>query len=85
MRTTLNIDDEIYRMAKALAAHRGCSVSSVIEESLRDALARAEQPTSRGPLPVLSQSGGTLPGVDLNDRKALRELLEIGGNSSALP
>ncbi len=82
MRTTLNIDDEIYRMTKALAAHRGCSVSSVIEESLREALARAEQPASRGPLPILSQSGGTLPGVDLNDRKALRELLDM---SSLVP
>ena len=35
MRTTLNIDDSLYRLAKSTAALRGCSVTSIIEEPFR--------------------------------------------------
>jgi hypothetical protein len=81
----LTIDDDVYRKTKELAARRGCSVSSVIEDCLREALADLTGTVETRPLPLLRETGGTLPGVDLDDRKALRELLDIGGNSSALP
>jgi len=85
VRTTLTIDDDLYRMTKALAEQRGCSVSSVVEDSLREAIDRLGDPALQRQLPVLSQSGGTLAGVDLEDRRALRQLLNTGANSSALP
>jgi hypothetical protein len=39
MRTTLDIDDTLHRRAKELAARTGRSLTSVIEDALRDALA----------------------------------------------
>ena len=41
MRTTLTIDDDLYRRAKAHAALSGQSVGAVIEDALRDLLQRS--------------------------------------------
>lgn len=75
MRTTLVIPDEVYREVKATAAREGITVTSFIEQSLRDALDRSRL---RGEvrLPLLPQSGGTLPGVELRDNAGVRDLLE---------
>ena len=73
MRTTLVIDDGLYRQIKALAAQSGTTVTSVVERSLRDTLER----TSRRPeprLPTLPQTGGARPGVDLRDNASIRDL-----------
>lgn len=51
-------------------------MSSVIEDCLREALADLTGTVETRPLPLLRETGGTLPGVDLDDRKALRELLD---------
>lgn len=76
VRTTLDIDDLLYRRAKATAAERGCSVTSVIEEALRSALDAKVLDAPLQPLPVASESGGTLPGVDLYDARALAAILD---------
>lgn len=75
MRTTLNIDDELYRRVKATAALRGCTVTSLIEDSLREALMVRESGQAR-PIRVLPERGGVRAGVDLTDGRALRELLD---------
>lgn len=75
MRTTLVLDDMLYREIKALAAHRGTTVTSVVEDSLRLMLARASvRPT--GDLPVLPQGGGLHSGIDLTDNASIRDVLE---------
>jgi hypothetical protein len=84
MRTTLDIDDHLYRRAKSTAAERGCSVTSVIEEALRLALDAAEVPRQVPPLPVSKETGGVLPGVDLYDGRALRALMDEGRDVNAL-
>jgi len=76
VRTTLDIDDLLYRRAKATAAERGCSVTYVIEEALRSALDAEVLDAPLQPLPVASESGGTLPGVDLYDARALAAILD---------
>lgn len=81
MRTTLNIDDDLYRQVKATAALRGCSVTSLIEESLRQALASSER--SLLPLPVSSRQPGfteafLASGIDINDTSAVLDLLDAG-------
>ena len=76
LRTTLDIDNLLYRRAKAAAAERGCSVTSVIEEALRSALDAKELKAPLKPLPVAGESGGTLPGVDLYDARALAAILD---------
>lgn len=74
MRTTLTIDDDVYRQAKAIAATTGRSVGSVVEEALRLLLARAShEATSVGPLPV--SPGTPRPGVDLDDSADLLEVM----------
>lgn len=78
MRTTMNINDDLYRRAKALAALRGCSVTSVVEDALRTALMEMDAPTQFRGLPVATQPGGPLPGVDLHDSRSLQAMLDEG-------
>ncbi|MFC8192962.1 type II toxin-antitoxin system VapB family antitoxin [Cellulomonas sp. NPDC057328] len=79
MRTTLNIPDDLYREVRTTAAATGRTVTSVVEEALRAALARhrAEQAGARAPYVVApSGTGGLLPGVDLDDSAALLDAME---------
>lgn len=41
MQTTLRVDDEIYRAAKAQAASQGETLTRFIEEALRERIARS--------------------------------------------
>lgn len=80
----MNIDDDLYRRAKALAALRGCSVTSVVEDALRTALLEMESPQEFGGLPVSGQRGAPLPGIDLHDSRALQSVLDEGLPGNAL-
>ncbi|MEY3734886.1 MAG: hypothetical protein RL347_2245 [Actinomycetota bacterium] len=75
MRTTLVIPDDVYREVKVTAAREGITVTSFIEQSLRDALDRSRL-RAEVRLPVLPQSGGVRAGVDLRDNVAVRDILE---------
>lgn len=75
MRTTLNIADDVYRELKVRAAQEGVTVTSVIEEVLRGYLARPVQGTQTLTLPLLPESGGTRPGIDLDDRGQVFDFL----------
>jgi len=63
MQTTLRLDDELYRQAKAQAAAQGISVTKLVEEAIREHLAKP--PTAprrrRIRLPVSTSVGGILP------------------------
>ncbi len=71
MRTTVRLDDELYRQAKITAARTGRTVAGVIEDALRASLAAADQPPASQlpPLPTFG-SRGPLPGVDLTSNAA---------------
>ena len=84
MRTTLSIDDDLYRRAKATAAMRGCSVTSLIEDALRRDLDAPPAPTPVPDLPVARESGGPLPGIDLHDARSLAAILDEGRSLDAL-
>jgi hypothetical protein len=78
MRTTVRLDDPLLERAKKAAAERGTTLTGLIEEGLRLVLAGPGE-TDRRPrvsLPVCRASGGTHPGVDLNDSAALLDVLE---------
>lgn len=85
MRTTVTIDDSLYRRVKARAASSGRSVSSFIEDALRVAvLTKSTGEAGKiEPLPVFGGSG-VLPGVDLGDSAALRDLMDEGKSVDAL-
>jgi hypothetical protein len=78
MRTTVRLEDALMERAKREAARRGQTLTSLIEHGLRLVLANSEQRrrASRVEIPVSREGGGTLPGVDLDDRPALLDIIE---------
>ncbi|MDZ7733643.1 MAG: ribbon-helix-helix protein, CopG family [Acidimicrobiia bacterium] len=84
MRTTIRIDDDLYRRAKARAVEQGRSVGELIEDAVRMALRPPR--TSSADLPDLPVFGGsgTLPGVDLADARSLRDLMDDDDDVDAL-
>lgn len=79
IRTTLNIEDDLLRNAKRLAAQRSATLTSVIEDALRMELLRARDLRTREPLELRTfgdPADGVAPGVDLDDSAALLELME---------
>jgi len=78
MRTTINLDDHLLRRAKQLAAKTHRTLTSVLEDALREALSRTTAGPRRGrvKLPVSDRAPGVLPGVDLDHSSALLDLME---------
>jgi hypothetical protein len=77
MQTTLRLDDDLYRRAKAAAAEQGMSLTRLVEEAVRALLDRpaAGQRRKRVRLPVSSVAGGLAPGVsDLQEAVAAADL-----------
>ena len=79
MRTTLTIDADVLSAFKRLAADTHRTLSGVIEDALREQLARRRSlgETSGADLPVV-RGGGLLPGVDLSSNAAVQRLLDEG-------
>ena len=77
MRTTIKIDDQLLAEAKARAAASGRTLNAVVEDALREALARRRSidAGSRMELPTFKGSR-LLPGIDLDDSAALLALME---------
>ena len=78
MRTTIRLDEELFAEAKAYAARHHRTLTSLIEEALRQRLAEPKR-YKRDPhrsLPTSTAGGGTRPGVDLDDSAMLLELLD---------
>ena len=76
MRTTIRLDDELLAEAKALAARTGRTLTKVIEDALRQALARSATDPA-GPVRLPTFSGrGVRPGVDLDDSASLIGVME---------
>jgi plasmid stability protein len=78
MRTTLQLDDDLMAEAKSYAARHHRTLTSVVEESLRQLLAEARKPRERRPvtLPVSKRTGGFQPGVDIANSAALQDILD---------
>ena len=77
MRTTIRIDDQLLKETKQLAAKTGKTLTAIIEDALRETLARQEEGQQRVTvkLPVV-EGKGLQAGVDLDDSAALLELME---------
>jgi hypothetical protein len=69
MRTTLRLDDELYRQAKARAAELGISLTRFLDEAVREHIeAPKPRPYDRRlHLPVSTAAGGLLPGFSTLD------------------
>lgn len=78
MRTTVRLDEGLLTQAKAEARRQGESLTTLIERGLRLVLAGRGRRAPRGHvrLPVSRESGGTLPGVNLDDTSAILDRLD---------
>lgn len=76
MRTTIRIDDDLLAEAKKVAAASRRTLTQVIEDALRESLAR--RPSGESQHMRLTTVGGRGPraGVDLDDSAALLEVME---------
>lgn len=78
MRTTIEIADELLRRAKKRAADNGTPLRAVVETALRRYLEdRPQRGTYR--LKWRTERGTLLPGVRLDDRDALFDLMDGRG------
>jgi len=82
MRTTVDIDADLLRRAKEVAARTRRPLREVIEDALRETLGRTAAPgqNQAGKLPVSTQPPGLCPGVDLDDSAGLLEVMERGND-----
>jgi len=76
MRTTLDIDEDLLRLAKHVANERHESLGKVVSRFIRQGL----QPTAAkvavsGAIPVLARKAGAQPVTS----QAIRDLLEVEG------
>jgi len=79
MRTTVRLDDELLRQTKALAARTGRTLTAVIEDALRETIARSRHRRGRSRVVLPTFKGaGLRPGVDLDDSAGLLETMEGG-------
>ena len=77
MRTTVRLDDRLLVDAKRYAAQSGRTLTSLIDEGLRDVLARraAPSPAEAVRLPTGGR-GGLQPGVTLDSNAALLKIMD---------
>ena len=77
MRTTINLPDDLLPQIKKLAASSHSTVTALIGDALREALAKRhrKEKVRRVTLPTYGRKG-LHPGVDLDDGAALLDLME---------
>ncbi len=75
VRTTANLPDALFLEVKKLAAQRATTVTSLLEEALRDLLVKEQNVRPRRPLPTDGEPNGRLL-VDLLDKEALAAALD---------
>jgi plasmid stability protein len=75
MRTTIKMDDEVFRAYKQRAAARGTTFAAEVEDALRADLQSRRALEDEAPFEVLVFAGdGARALIDINDNRALQEL-----------
>ena len=75
MRTTIRLPDDLLAAAKRAAADSNRSLTRVIEDALRAALAPRDAPP-RECVEIPTFGGKLRPGVNLDDARALRDIMD---------
>jgi hypothetical protein len=84
MRTTIRIDDQLYREVKAKAARSGRTVAAVLEDAVRRGLAPSERSAGDRYSVQPTGAGGLQPGVDLSSNPTVAEAMDGGTSVDAL-
>lgn len=74
VRTTLDLPDPLFRAAKQRAAAEGVPLREIVARALRLHLGGPPTPAYRFRWRV--EKGRLLPGVDVNDRRSLHDVLD---------
>jgi len=77
VRTTIKLDDEVFRAYKRRAAERGTTFAQEVEQALRADLLDRGQSGDEQPFEALVFRGDDAPAlIDINDNRALQELMD---------
>jgi len=77
MRTTIRLDDQLLIEAKLFAAQTGRTLTSVVDDALREVLARRKKLSNEKTVNVPSHgSGGLQPGIDLDNSASLWDMMD---------
>ena len=76
MKTTIDLDDELLRLAKQGAAAAGISLKAYLEDALRARLLPRPRTAQGFSLDLITVDGTAPPAVDIADRNALYDLME---------
>ena len=75
MRTTINIDEEIYIEAKKFAVESKKTLTAVIEDALRSVLIK--KTIEKTPVSIITMKGkGLKHGVDLDNNQSLNDIMD---------
>ena len=76
MRTTVRLDEHLLAEAKKHAVATGKTLTTVLEEALRESLARRTTRAKTNPVRLKTvKGGGVRAGVDLDDSASLLDLM----------
>jgi hypothetical protein len=76
MKTTVQLDNELLVEVKRHAAEKGMTLTAVLDQALREMLARRKELINRERVSLtLFEGKGLQPGVDLDDSAALLDLM----------
>lgn len=75
-RTTLLLDESLYRQAKSLSQKQGTTLTQVVNDLLRSSLQVVKKKPSSDVKIPRHRNNGPRPGIDIADRQALYEILD---------
>lgn len=76
MRTTIRLNDQLLRDAKNAAVASGRTFTELVEDALRETLARRKAAHGQERVTLPTFRGVRRPGVDLDDSAGLLDLME---------
>ncbi|MBA7706258.1 Antitoxin VapB43 [subsurface metagenome] len=77
MRTTVRLNDELFKKVKIRAAETNRTFTVFIQDALRLALEYEHRPDQSGEIEIpTSGTGGILPGVDIDDTSSLLDKMD---------
>jgi len=76
LRTTVRLEESILEQAKAEAARRNTTLTSLIERGLVMVLKEDEKPRKKIEVPISTKTGGPMPGVDISNSAELWDILD---------
>lgn len=83
MRTTVRLDDDLFREVKLYATEQGQTFTEVLSRALRELMARSEVTPERPRLVLPTYRGrGLQAGVDLDNTAALLDLMAEADDSN---